>query len=363
MKIVQPHLVDVHAVRVGGDTRAERGLARGRLLREAVARTVRGYADLFTSVGIAERDQVEAATASLDALRAWDPAQHEELAGVAEGAGVGLVDLGRTVARTEILTLATEPVPDECSTVAFNAAGVDGVSVSAQTWDWYARFVDRWHAQRVDAVDGELAHAGFAEYGMTGKIGLNSAGVGVHLNILKHRDDAPGGVPVHALLARLLGSATSVEEGMEIASSAPTTSSSVVTLVGPDRVAMVEIAPGLKSVLDEGGWLLHTNHFLAPDQQDGALFPYPGSTTHDRLAQLERETASAPPPRSASDLLPVLCGTEPGGCVPVLPDPDAPDDSKSVTLVTVRMDPAAREIRLSPGVPQHADEVCLTYRL
>src|SRR5699024_1060391 len=145
---------------------------------------------------------------------------------------------------------------------------------------WYARFTDCWHLHRVEPLAGEVAHAGFTEYGMPGKIGLNAAGIGVHLNILRHRDDRAGGVPVHSVLARVLSEATSVEDGIDLIRSAPTTSSSVLTLSSADRVAMVEVAPGRVVVLEQDGWVLHTNHFLAEAQQDGAMLLEPGSNTH-----------------------------------------------------------------------------------
>lgn len=356
----QPHLARVEAVRLTGDTPRERGRARGSLLRDRIRSTAQGYAELFADLAIAETDQREASAGSIDALRAWSPARHEELTGVAEAAGLDLVDLGRTIARTEILTLAPNP-PEECSALAHR---VPGRTVSAQTWDWYSRMTGCWHAHRVEALPGELAYAGLTEHGMPGKIGLNAAGVGVHLNILKHRDDGPGGVPVHGVLARLLAEATSVADGIAIIADAPTTSSSVITLVEADRVAMVEIAPDGTSVLEQDeGWLLHTNHFLADDRQDGALLLEPTSTSRERLAHLGVSTGQAGAPTSAADLLALLCSPLEDHLVALLPDPTRPEAERTATLVTVWIDPAARTIGLSPGVPQLADEVSLTYRL
>jgi isopenicillin-N N-acyltransferase-like protein len=355
----QPHLTTVEAVRIAGDGPADRGRVRGALLRARIHATARGYVELFASLGISSADQREAATASLTALRDWDPAQHEEVTGIADGAGMALVDLGMTVARTEILTRA-EAAPSECSTVAHQAAGS---SVSAQTWDWYAGSIHCWHLHRVDRLAGELAHAGLTEYGMPGKIGMNAAGVGVHLNILKHRDDSPGGVPVHSVLTRVLTEAASVEDGIEIIRSAATTASSVLTLTSVDRVAMVEIAPGGISVLEADGWLLHTNHFLAGDRQDGAMLLDAASTTYDRLAYLEGTTGASDPPRNADDLVPLMCSPVEDGCVALLPDPSTPEVQRLATLVTVLMDPAGRRVQLSPGIPQFAGEASFTYQL
>ena len=355
-----PHLTRVEAVRLSADSRAGRGRARGRQLADRIASTARGYAELFSALGIPDADQRAAASASLDAVKAWHPAQHEELTGIADGAGLALADLGRVVARTEILTLAPDPA-SECSTIAYQRPGG---SMSVQTWDWYSRFTGSWHLQRVDPLPGELAHAGLTEYGMPGKIGLNAAGLGVHLNILRHDADDAGGVPVHAVLARLLAEATSVDEALSMIDDAPTSSSSVITVTTADRVAMVEIAPGGTSVLEAGsGWLLHTNHFLAPDRQDGALLTHPASTTHARLTAIKGTTAGGPEPQEAADLIPLLCSPLEDRTVALLPDESRPEAERTATLATVLMDPARRTIRLSPGVPQHAHEVSVSYRV
>ncbi|GAA5165316.1 C45 family autoproteolytic acyltransferase/hydolase [Ornithinimicrobium tianjinense] len=354
-----PHLVPLHAVSIRGEDARERGRNRGGALAGAVAQTSRAYAELFGELGIGEVDQREAALASLQALRAWDPEQYAELTGIAEGAGLDLLEVGRTVARTEILTLAPA-APGECSTLAHQA---DGATVSAQTWDWYDRFSGCWHPQRVEPLGGEQAHAGFSEYGIPGKIGLNAAGVGVHLNILKHRDDAPGGVPVHAVLSRVLTRATSVAEAVEIVRSAATTSSSVVTVVSPDRVAMVEISPVGVSVLDGPGWQAHTNHFLAEDRQEGAMLLDPSSNTADRLDFLEQRSAGRPAPRSAEDLVPLLCSPLEQRGVALLPDETLPAAERLATLVTVRTDPVRRRISVSAGVPQRASQASVTYQL
>lgn len=292
---IAPHLVPIHAVRISGDDHRERGLARGRALAASIHATANSYIDHFNRLGVSEADQQEAAETSLSALQSWEKRLHEEVSGIAEGADLDLATLGRTIARTEILTLASDQL-GECSTLAYQASGR---SMSAQTWDWYADFATCWHLHRVEPVGGEIAHAGFAEYGMPGKIGLNAAGIGVHLNILAHRDDAPGGVPIHAVLARILGEATTIEHGIEIIRSAQTSSSSALTLTSADRVAMVEVSPGHVSVQDGPGWLLHTNHFGAPEHQGGALLLEPECTSHDRLEFLQTAVTGSSIPKKS----------------------------------------------------------------
>lgn len=348
--LLEPHRVEVRTVRVEGADHRARGLLRGRMLAGQIRKTSAGYARLFARKGIDEADHRAAATACLDALREWHPGLHEETVGIAEGAGLSLVEVGTTLARTEILTLTPDP-PSECSTVTYQQ---QGASVSAQTWDWYAAFATAWHRQEVAPLPGEHAHRGFTEYGMPGKIGLNDARVGVHLNILRHRDDRPGGVPVHAVLARVLAEAGTVGEAVEMVRSAPMSSSSLLTVVGTDEVVMVEVAAGRTALLQRDGWLVHTNHFLAPELQDGAMLTDPTSTTQERLTHLEEGTGTALAPDGAGDLLPLLCSAPELNCVARLPDAGQPAEDRMATLATVLMDPARGQIEVSAGIPQHA---------
>src|SRR5699024_5224668 len=147
--------------------------------------------------------------------------------------------------------------------------------------------------------------------------------------------------PVHAVLARLLTEATSVDEAVAMIDDAPTSSSSVITVTTADRVVMVEIAPGGTSVLETGGgWLLHTNHFLAADRQDGARLTHAASTTRARMAFLEGTTTGAPAPREAADLIPLLCSPLEARTVALLPDEARPEAERNATLATILMDPA-----------------------
>src|SRR5699024_2254838 len=240
---------------------------------------------------------------------------------------------------------------------------------------WSVDFSTLWHINDVGAVPGQHRHVGFAEYGMLGKIGLNEAGIGVLLNILKHRADGPGGVPVHMILARVLSEAGSLAEALEIIHSAPTSSSSIITVITAEAAVQVEIAGEAKRERRAagGGFRVHTNHFLHPDLLDGALELRPGSTSRARLRHLDEAVAgfsagraeagssqagsgqagsgSSGPPVTIGDLTKLLTTgpDEPPVCA--VPGPEAAYGDRSATLVTVRIDPGRKQIDLAPGSP------------
>lgn len=377
-----PHEVRSESIWVSGPTPQMRGMSRAAQTAQRIRSAHRRYTHLYDTLGIDDAAVKSAAKDSLAALRDWDADQHQEITGVAMGAGMTPADLMAVIARTEILALADRtalptqtdgpqkastddasgqgtagsassdsPAPaSECSTIAFWADS-DAPTVGAQTWDWYPEFADAWHLHAVSALPGTHGYSGVAEYGMTGKIGLNSAGVGCFLNILFSADDAAGGVPVHAVLAGILGRAGSVDEAVEIIRSAQMTSSSVITLLDEQRAVMVEISAGDVRVIEGPGFAVHTNHFIHDDFGPTGLLSPPDSNTFDRLDFIKQTTGAAGVPDTAEDLVPLLCSDPAADSVAKLPGDDA---MESATLATVRIDPAARRVAVSPGIPQYA---------
>ena len=138
--------------------------------------------------------------------------------------------------------------------------------------------------------DGRTVHL-FTEFGIVGKIGVNDAGLGLHFNILHHRDDGRGaGVPVHVVARRILDEAATVEEATAIARSATVSASTVLTVVAWDderaSARCLELSPAGVGVLepDADGVLAHTNHFLDPRLARGEL--------RDRLRRHDPQPAS-----------------------------------------------------------------------
>lgn len=366
-----------------------RGRQRGEELRTGIASALHAYRRYFSHLSIAEAAVKSAAASSLERLREWWPTGAEEVEAVAAGASIAVTELMEIIARTEIMTLAAA-APTECSTVSHTSPGA---SVAAQNWDWAADFSTLWHFNDVGSVPGQHRHVGIAEFGMLGKIGLNEAGVGVLLNILKHAGDEAGGVPIHMILARVLAEADTLTEALEIIDSAPTSSSSIITVITAEAAVQVEIAGALKrerraratsqsdGETGKSGFLIHTNHFLHPDLLDGAMELRPDSTSQERYRHLaeavvrfEADRVGARAGAGSSDgavssgraaasdgegHAPVTVGdltklltTEPGEApVCCTPAPDAAYGNRSATLVSVRIDPARKQIDLAPGSP------------
>lgn len=300
--------------------------ARGRIYGAAAAPRVRhsiaSYARLF-----AVRRGLDWAASQAEAMR-FAPLLHEivpdlldELRGIADGAGRTLPELVALNVRTELLagvgtgvrhpdaraalarnraagvpehadddTFASLPTNDlvddgECTTAAATAtATATGATLLAQTWDWQGDQRAACVLLRVQAP-GEPTLLTMTEAGMVAKIGLNSAGIAVSLNLMRSRADGQEvGMPVHILLRKML-QARSFAEARAAAELAPPSGSSCITIAAASgELVSLEITPsGVAEVRADAGLLAHTNHCVDQGAAAGEC-PIEGlSTTRERL--------------------------------------------------------------------------------
>ncbi|MEP9384644.1 C45 family peptidase [Nocardioides sp. KR10-350] len=331
----------------------ERGAALGRAGREDVRDGVGRYLAHYALAGVPEATARRVARASAEALAAWAPDLAAEAEGTAKGAGVDPAELALLYARTEILATLPREAP-ECSAVV--VLPPDGPPRTLQTWDWVADVAPVGWILRGTGPDG-LGFATFTEPGMPGKIGVNAAGVGCHFNILRHESDATGadGVPVHAVARRVLDTATTLDEAIEVARSATVSASTVLTVATVDgQAAALELSPaGVGVVRPEDGVLLHTNHFLDPVLATGEACDA-GSTTYARLEHLraQRPALRAAGEQGARPLARAACGDAGAGApICAVPSATAGPTERWETLLTVSLDLAGPAVVGLPGSP------------
>lgn len=339
-------------------TPAGRGNTLGRAHAVELRATASLYLDFFRHLGLSEQRITDLALDAHQALRDWRPLLAEELEATAAAAGLRAWEVQAVNARTEILAAAGASA-HECSTLA---TVVNGRAATMQTWDWHAALVPAalLHAWSSDA--GLLVKS-FTEFGAQAKIGVNSAGMGLHFNILSHSSDSgEGGVPVHSIARAVLDEARSLEDARAIAESAQASASSSLTLVedasqGP-RIASLEISPlGVDLVGADNNSLLHTNHFLAARPSPGDTIPS-DSRTQERYLALEAALARAHSTgaQTAEDLAAALAG--PSDCASSLcfhPDPAAAPENQWDTLLTISLRPQDGELEASASHPSAPD--------
>jgi isopenicillin-N N-acyltransferase-like protein len=273
---------------------------------------------------------------------AW-PALGEELAGVADGAGVERDLLWAVNARTELLGGA-----GECSLIG----RLDGASVSiAQNWDWHPALADSRIVWTVEH-DGTWFTT-ITEAGMLAKLGLNGHGVACGLNFLSSSlDGGVDGVPVHVLLRLVLQQCGSLVDAMRLLLEARTSASSCITLAGaePEGAGLVaiELSPGGHALAWPGadGVLVHTNHFLGEPAAGRDLEPAerPGTL-------LRRQRIAALVAGGADDERALGCHFPSQEAICRHPDERAPWADRRATLLSALIDPSAPSLHIAADPP------------
>lgn len=234
-------------------TPRQRGQQLGEVLRERIAATFDYYMDdLFAGVALSGAD-IRARAARIRALtERYAPALLAEIEGIAEGSALDPWKLLVLNARTEILNARI----DECTALWFGHS-----RVLAQNWDWLEPLEALSVVVRHRHPDGHQ-HVTFCEPGMVGKIGMNSAGIGVCLNILfaPHRLT---GLPVHILIGAVLSARSFTEaETLLHNCGAGKASHLLVAAADGDAVSKEFFGDEVHTLAPKNDVLLHTNHCL-----------------------------------------------------------------------------------------------------
>jgi len=261
-------------------TPAECGVGYGAAANDLVAANLDLYLRRFREQAGLDRDAVRAAGAAFRrTTRASHPRIAQLLDGVAEGAAVAAAEIYALNARTELL-YGTRPVSgdrtapdgDDGGCTALGVLGThttDGHLLLAQNWDWHP---DQREAMVLLATRDERGHTVLAltEAGMLAKTGLNSAGLGVCVNMLAcdrdglSRDGGDPGLPYHVMLRAAL-EADTLADALRVLCGA-TRNGSINLLLGQAAEAGGELID-LELVPGDVGWLhpvdgliTHANH-------------------------------------------------------------------------------------------------------
>lgn len=338
----------------GPDPRA-RGIDRGRRIADILPDAIDAYDRLFAAGGIPAPVVRDDALRALDVVARTRPSLAEQIAGIADGAGVDLWRVAALNARTEILARSRAVPPGKCSTIVRDLARDDGTRhpLGIQTWDWHVELRGFWHL--IDASGAAHRYVGLTEDGILAKIGVNSAGVALHFNILGHRDDGVGGIPMHVLAALVLEEAESAAHAVELIRSVPIASSGSFLVFDAERAALLDLSPVgvFEAPALAAGTRLRTNHFLSAGPRAGEKDVYQPDSA-ERYALLEERLAVAPP-ESAEAMVQTLV-TGPGEAkVTCAPDFGMPLGQHWASLATVLLDPVTRSARVLDGTPaEHA---------
>ncbi|HYN97953.1 MAG TPA: C45 family peptidase [Pilimelia sp.] len=380
-----PHDLPVPLITVAGPP-AACGAGYGAAAADRIGANLELYRRRFRDqAGLTAAGVRAAGRAFREVTAALHPRVAAMLDGVADGAGVPVADVYALNARTELLydaTVTAARAPRATPNSAdggCTALGVLGTHTAtghlllAQNWDWHP---DQRDAMVLLATRDERGHGvlALAEAGMLAKAGLNSAGVGVCLNLLGcDRDGLPPGgrrpgVPYHVLLRAAL-EADSLTWAIQSACRSPR-NASINLLLGQagdpaygDPVAGGELID-LELVPGDAGWLhpadgvlTHANHLESAVPVRDAMVDLGGSSLF-RSARARRLLAPAAAAGTVTedDLAAVLRdhASFPLGICRHVDDRDPPA-SRTESVYSLLMDLDTRRLGIAAGPPcRHA---------
>ncbi|GAA4706320.1 C45 family autoproteolytic acyltransferase/hydolase [Phytohabitans rumicis] len=326
-----------------------RGREFGTVWRDEVRATASAYEALFAAHGGCPARTRAWAEEAFARTADWAPQLADEMAGIASGSGLETWRIAALNARTEILAALRVTGEGECSTVV--CLPVDGQAPrTMQTWDWHDRFGGAPILWSYDVRPGHTVRT-FTEFGVLGKIGVNSAGLGAHFNILRHASDSDRiGVPVHLVARRILDDARTVAEAADIARSARLSASTVITVVTEGAAASLELCPAGVAVVPVAGLLLHTNHFLDPSLATGERLGTERPGTYARLEHL-RDQADGLVAADLTARARAMLSHEVGGPVCAHANPAEPFHQRWETLATIALDVRSARVYAHRGGP------------
>jgi isopenicillin-N N-acyltransferase-like protein len=335
----------------------EQGLQHGEALRGAIAENMAIYFARFErELRLTREETLRRAVRYAGAIAAQSPAYAAGMRGVAEGSGLSYAEIAALNVRYELFyyQFGVNAVADGCTAFAvLPEASADGHLLIGENWDWVAGVRGAvLHSREPDGLEV----LSFSEAGIVGgKIGLNSAGVGLLINGLTSTDDdwARLRKPFHVRCYEILRSRTFEAAADVITGSDRSCSANFVLAQAPRRVLNIETSP--HAAVTSGcvsGCLAHTNHFVDPGAL-GVSEPPVEKSPHSYY-RLERmgELLGATRPLSLANLQAALRdhqGHPYSICFHI--DPEEPPEEHYESVVSAIIDLHAGALYLSDGPP------------
>ncbi|WP_328504259.1 C45 family peptidase [Streptomyces sp. NBC_00457] len=255
---------------------------RGRQYGEAVAPQLGAalgyYAEAFgVSSGLTWPQVTARAARWLEPVRDYAPHLLEEMQGIADGAGVDLLDVLALNARGEVIyddsfarmregrttVPAEEPAEGCTSFAAYGPASGDGHVWAGQNWDWRAGVGDTVVMLRIVQPPKPTVIMQ-VEAGQIGRQGANSAGIALNANGLGGRFDDAVGLP-QTVIRRSVLDQSSITDALEVLCRTRAHIASNALLTCREGFAVdIETTPaGHGWMYPADGLLVHGNHYQA----------------------------------------------------------------------------------------------------
>jgi isopenicillin-N N-acyltransferase-like protein len=351
----------------------DQGREHGAALRDRVLHNRDVYFDRFwREGGVAREEVLRRAALYQDVIARDNPAYLAGMRGIAAGATLPELEVVALNVRYEILydafVVRTQELygADGCTAFALAPeATVSGHLLLGQNWDWIPEVLGAVVETRTNGYPQNLT---FTEAGIFGgKIGLNSAGLGLAINGITTTDDdwARLQKPFHVRCYEILQQSTIAAAQAVLQGSERACSGNFLLAQAPDQAVNVEAAPAVTNEITwQNGCIVHANHFVDPDDLGVAEPPDPDVRRYScrRQERLEERLRAASPVslhdiqealRDHGTLPRTICRHE---------DRQAPIDEQYRTVTSVIMDLETLQMWISDGPPCTYDYDVLSLR-
>ncbi|PYC74968.1 acyl-coenzyme A--6-aminopenicillanic-acid-acyltransferase form [Micromonospora arborensis] len=264
-------MASLRTIEISGTSALDRGTQYGRAAADLIADAIAYYARAFEhQCGLTWAEV-------LDRARPWQrliadgfPELHEEMAGIADGAGVSLTEIVTLNCRGEIIYDRdfgpARPADETEGCTSFSLTGAaagDSHVYCGQNWDWRHQTASTLMILRI-VQPPKPTLIMQVEAGQIGRHGANSEGLAFNANGLGGRFDTSVGVP-QTLIRRLVLDSSSVSDALRILVETKAHIASNALLTHRSGYSIdLETTPGpIGWEYPSEGLLVHGNHYQA----------------------------------------------------------------------------------------------------
>ncbi|KIV79651.1 hypothetical protein PV11_07199 [Exophiala sideris] len=279
MDRIEPTARVPRRIELSGSPR-EIGLEHGRQLSQEIRSEIQLYGRIFQATTRMSWPSVQGIAREFSTTIArLVPDIYAEIEGIAEGAGVDVLDVVAINARSDI---AHGLFSDGCSSLGWDRKQ-HGVLL-AQNWDWTTEMQKNVVLMTITQPDKPSIWM-VPEAGMVGKIGFNSASVGTCLNSIRAKPVDTSKLPVHVALRVCLNSRSKAEAVQRITDLGSIASAQHILLADPSGPVSLELTPLSDTHIppDSQGIVCHTNHLVG----NGDCREQPWADSPFRLARMQ----------------------------------------------------------------------------
>lgn len=235
----------------------EIGYKHGQSAKAPILRTIAFYTWMFQDSCKLDWPKVQDLAMQFEpSIKQNWPDYLEEMTGIAEGAQLPLSSILAINVRTEI---AFGAFSDGCTALSWRTSNASWL---AQNWDWNPRQQENLIQLTIEQI-GKPTIKMITEAGLIGKIGLNSAGVGVCLNAIKAKGMNSTRLPCHLGLRMVLESRSRDEAVKRLESYGIASPCHMLVADASGGVGLEWSSIDVKKLeMNTKQQVFHTNHYL-----------------------------------------------------------------------------------------------------